>query len=185
MIKKRNTRGQFYLLSAIVIISIIIGFSAISTYTKKTSNVRVFDLGEELDIESANVLDYGTYPENAAEVGNLDEFLKGFVSNYSGYLGEDTQVSFVFGNPDDTTATVVNYEEVTLGNIDYGSSQITSTKRVSSEESSQIQSVEGKKVTTIIFNGQEYQIELKPGENFYFVISQNVGEEVHTTTSKS
>ena len=182
MVKRSDVRGQFYLLSAIIIISIIIGFSAVSNYTKKTSDVRIFDLGHELDIESANVLDYGTYPVN--QITDINSFLKDFVSNYSSYLGEDKELSFVFGNPDDdSTATVVNYEEVTLGNIDYGGSQITSTKRISTTSSSNIQNVEGKKVTTIIFNDQTYEIELKPGENFYFVISQNVGDEVHTTTS--
>lgn len=180
--KRSDKRGQFYLLSAIVIISIIIGFSAVSTYTKRSGEVRIFDLGDELDIESANVLDYGTYPAN--QINDLNSFLKDFVSNYSEYIGEDTEISFVFGNPDDTTATVVNYEEVILGDIDYGSSKITSTKRISTEESSEIETQEGnKKVTRIIFNDVEYEIELKPGENFYFVISQEVGEEVHTTRS--
>ncbi|MEN7982127.1 MAG: hypothetical protein ABFQ65_01625 [Nanoarchaeota archaeon] len=181
MIKRSDKKGQFYLLSAIIIISIIIGFSAVSTYTK-TSEVKIFDLGEELDIESTNVLDYGAY--NAVE--DLDTLLNNFASNYSEYIGEDKELSFVFGNPEDDSVTVINYEEVILGEVDYAGSKTTTRKRVSNKSSSdiEIETNSGKKITKIRFKNREYEIELKPGENFYFVISQEVGEEVHTTTSK-
>jgi hypothetical protein len=181
MIKRSDNRGQFYLLSAIVIISIIIGFSAISTYTKKTGEIRVIDLGEELGIESSNVLDYGTY--NSEQVSNLDSFLKNFVGNYSGYVGEDTELSFVFGSSDDTTVTVVNYEESITGTVTYGGTTITTTSRIENVTSSTVVSSGDKKTTRISFKDQDYDFELRPGENFYFVISQNVGEEVHTTKS--
>jgi hypothetical protein len=181
MIKRSDNRGQFYLLSAIVIISIIIGFSAISTYTKKTGEIRVIDLGEELGIESSNVLDYGTY--NIEQASNLSNFLIDFASNYSEYLGEDTELSFIFGSPEDTTATVVNYEEIITSSVSYGSSTITTTSRLENVTYSDVVSSGDTKTTRISFKGQDYDFELKPGENFYFVISQNVGEEVHTTTS--
>ena len=32
-------------------------------------------------------------------------------------------------------------------------------------------------------NDNEYEFELKEGENFYFIISQKVGEETHVTTN--
>ncbi|MCW8965383.1 MAG: hypothetical protein OQK82_01655 [Candidatus Pacearchaeota archaeon] len=177
-----NRKGQFYLLSAIVIISIIIGFSAISTYTKKTDTVRVFDLGDELEIESSNVLDYGTY--NADEIDDLDEFLKNFTEEYAEYVGEDTEIAFIFGNAADENATVVNYEEIVIGDIEIGSSTITSTQRVTNESSAYITSNEGENIITIYFKGISYDMNLNPGENFYFVISQRVGDEVHTATSK-
>lgn len=181
MIKRSDRRGQFYLLSAIVIISIIIGFSAVSTYTR-SSPVRILDLGEELDIESANVLDYGTYNED--EIGNFDDFIEDFAEDYAKYLGEDKTVSFVFGNPSDPsgTATVLNYEEISLGDIEQGGKKVyTTTARESTP--SQLD-IEGEKIKVII-NNVVYEIDLKPGENFYFVISQEVGEEVHSAKSKS
>ena len=178
-------RGQFYLLSAIVIIGIIIGFSAVSTYAKKGGEIRIFDLGEELEIESANVLDYGTYPTNDADItsaGGLDNFLKDFVSNYSEYIGEDKEISFVFGNPDDDSVTKVNYEEQEHTISDISRTTVTFIDR--SEEESDIETVDGKRRTKVKFKDQEYDIELKPGENFFFVISQDIGEERHITKSK-
>lgn len=179
--------GQFYLLSAIIIIAVLIGFSTISTYTRRGEDVRVFDLGEELGIEGSNVLDYGTY--NAAEVdvdypeGGLNSLVENFVDDYAEYIGEDKEISFVFGNPSDENVTVVNYEE-TESTISDGRSHITikRRKRFKPEEPPKITS-EGK--TTIVFNDKNYDIELKPGENFFFVISQDVEGEVHVAKSEN
>ena len=172
--------GQFYLLSAIVIISILIGFSTISTYTKKGSDTRVFDLGEELDIESANVLDFGTFPGNLGEGENLDDFLIGFIGNYSGYIGDDKELSFIIGNPDAGTATVVNYEEIeTACSNDNG---ISSCTTIIESDIIPDQPVENDEVN-IVFNNETYNFKLKKGQNFFFVISQDTGVERHTTRS--
>jgi hypothetical protein len=176
-------KGQFYLLSAIVIIAILIGFSTISTYTKRESVARVLDISEELEIESANVIDYGTYPVNKDKVGNLDDFLTEFVDDYAEYIGEDKEISFVFGNPEDDELTVVNYEEVVTFTVSDISS-LPITERTSYSEDYDITKEEGGSVTTIKFKDRKYKIRLKPGENFYFVISQDIGEERHTTKSR-
>ncbi len=173
---KGKKRGQFYLLSAIIIISIIIGFSTISTYTKKGGAIKIFDLGEELGIESANVLDYGTFPAN--QVSDLDALLENFVGDYADYLGEDREISFVFGNPDDNTATVVNYEEEYMGTIS-DISTITTTKRTSDPDTESVDIEEDGDVVTIKFKDKDYKIKLKPGENFFFVISEDIGEETY------
>ena len=57
----KQKRGQFYLVAAIVIISLIVGFSVVSNYATNKEVVKLYDLKEELGIESANVLKYGTY----------------------------------------------------------------------------------------------------------------------------
>src|SRR3989344_4139149 len=55
-----DKNGQFYLLAAIVIIAIIIGFASVSNYIKNKSSVTVYNLRDELGIEGAQVLDFGT-----------------------------------------------------------------------------------------------------------------------------
>lgn len=181
-----KNRGQFYLLSAIVIIAIIIGFSTVSTYTRKGEVVRIFDLGEELEIESSNVLDYGTYPANLVDIeseGGLNDFLKEFVSDYADYIGEDKEISFVFGNPDDGTVTVVSYEEFEAGTIsDISSTTLNIRKKNETEE--KVQDVGGKKRANVEFKDRIYDINLRFGENFYFVISQTIGEEIHIASSE-
>lgn len=178
-------RGQFYLLSAIVIIAIIIGFSAVSTYTKKSDTTRIFDLGEELDIESANVLDYGTYPSNSPKItdaGGLDNFIKKFVEDYTEYIGDDKELTFVFGNPEDSEAKILTPEEreSTIRDV---STQTTIWREVV-EETKDIEEEEGERIVTVVFKDQTYKIRLKPGENFFFVISQDVGDERHVAKSK-
>jgi len=59
----RQKRGQFYLIAALIIIAVIIGFAGISNYIQKKEVIKLYDLGEELGIESQNVLDFGTYNE--------------------------------------------------------------------------------------------------------------------------
>ena len=56
-----KTKGQFYLMAAIVIIVVIISFAAVSNYAKKKAEIKIYDLGDELGIESEQVIDYGTY----------------------------------------------------------------------------------------------------------------------------
>ena len=56
-----NKRGQFYLVAAMVIIVLIVGFAAVQNYTKKSRTIKLIDLKEELGIESGKVLDFGTF----------------------------------------------------------------------------------------------------------------------------
>ena len=53
----RQKRGQFYLIAALVIIAVIIGYAGISNYLEKKESIKLYNLGEELGIESENVLD--------------------------------------------------------------------------------------------------------------------------------
>jgi len=90
--KKRGMFGdkkaQFYLLAAIIIIAVIIGFAGVSNFYKKREAVKVYDLGEELEIEGKNVLDYGTL--NPSEV-----VLDDFTQQFSEYAEQGTEKSIL------------------------------------------------------------------------------------------
>ena len=157
----KNHRGQFYLIAAIIIIAVIIGYAAISNYLEKKESIKLYNLGEELGIESENVLDFGTYNEyNESE---MDTLLTGFVESYAEYIEEGIAITFIFGNPD--KIIVITYEE--LGGV-------------SSPEI--IDPGEEKKVTVTI-NSIDITFKLKSGENFYFVVSQEIAGEQYVVTS--
>ena len=90
---RKNRRGQFYLVAAIVIITILIGFSVVSNYSRNKEVIQLYDLKQELSIETARVLEYGTY-----QTAEADEVLSEFAENLADYAGEDKNMYFFFGN---------------------------------------------------------------------------------------
>ncbi len=153
----KNRRGQFYLIAALIIIAVIIGYAGISNYIQKKESIKLYDLGEELGIESENVLDYGTYNELDMEL-----LLTSFITSYAEYIEEGIEITFIFGN----------YEEVTV--IEY--TELAVNPNIETYEP-----LGGKVIVEI--NGIDYEFKLKPGENFYFVISQEIEGEQHVVTS--
>ena len=167
-------KGQFYLLAAIVIISIIIGFAAIANYSKTTGSTKVYDLGEELKIESANILDYGTY--SGLDEEQMINLLEGFIEAYSEY-GEIESLYFIFGNM--KNIVVMGYQEL--------SENVEVSGDVSEDFISQIEGgIFSQEFTPsppwkieVKINGVLYEFKLKPGENFYFIISLTDEGETH------
>ena len=156
----KQKRGQFYLIAALVIISIIIGFAAVSNYLQQKESIKLYNLGEELGIESENVLDFGTY--NEFDETQMENLLKDFIETYADYIEEGIEIYFIFGNPD--KITVIGYRE--LEEVPFISVYTPSDTEV---------------IVTI--NSVEYIFKLKKGENFYFVISQEIEGEQYVITT--
>lgn len=142
-------KGQFYLLAAIVIIGVLVGFVSILNYTSKTSSLRLYDLGKNLEIESEAVMDY-------SKISGIDE-VEDFTSLFDTYVGENAEVYFV------NNLEAYYYDE---NGIPRGISHAIS---------------EGKIIVEI--EGDSYEFDLKPGDNFYFVIRQKIGEELYVVTN--
>ena len=99
---KRGKKGQFYLVAAIIISVIVIGFVSMSNYSRRQETQTIQNVGEELSVESEKVLDYATS-------NNLDEkqAMKDFVYNYTTYLRDGKDSYFLYGNT--ALITVVLY----------------------------------------------------------------------------
>ena len=171
--KKEDKKGQFYLLSAIVIIGVMTGFAAVSNYTKKKEVIKVYDVGEELGIEGENVLDYGIY--NQYDEQAMQELLANFSETYYQYVEEGKNVYFIFGNAD--RVIILGYTDMTSGSVSITDESGTTSLQIT-EEGQFYEEVtpQGNKVV-IEVEGNEYEFKLKPGENFYFVITENVDGE--------
>ncbi|MBD3247609.1 hypothetical protein GF378_03245 [Candidatus Pacearchaeota archaeon] len=177
---KEDKRGQFYLLAAIILIVIISGFAAVSNYTRKQSSIKLYDVRNELGIESGKVLDYGTLQGEFIEedVHIIDHFTE----KYNEYAGEDKKIFFIFGGYE--KITLITYGNATQGDIELiaGGSQPITTEIPRKQIIKQTITPEGGEVTVKI-GENKYPFELKPGENFYFIISQKIGEEQVVVTS--
>jgi len=182
-------RGQFYLIATVIIIAVVIGFVTISNYAQGRDSVKIYDLGEELIIEGENVLDYGIY--NGLSKDETADLLKEFIEGYSEYLGEDIEIYLLVGDED--SLIVIGQEEGLEDDfeIEFGITGQASKnlKKFAKREffPNDGESIKGKKIRVKIRkdngNQNEYEFELKEGENFYFIISQKIGEETHVTTN--
>jgi hypothetical protein len=152
----KNKRGQFYLIAAILIITVIVGFVTIQNYSRKKSSVTLYDLGEELGIEIQNVMDYGTYNDE-----NLDTLFAEFIETYIDYVGVNKNIYFLFGNSE--SMNVKAYEELT---------EVSMNDNLKTDA--------GKIIIAI--DDVEYQFDLAAENNFYFVISQEIAGEKHVIT---
>ena len=157
----RGKKGQFYLLAAIIIITLIIGFITLQNYSSRNSSVTLYDLKEELGIESQNVIDYGTYiyGDDEAAINNL---LENFIEDYVGYAGDNKNLYFIFGDPEGLGLQVVAYQNLAL--ID--SPPITTADST----------------VVITIEDIQYQFSLEAGQNFYFIVSQEIEGEKYIVT---
>lgn len=170
-------RGQYYLISAIIIITILIGYAVISNYSKIIGYTKTYDLAEELEIEGANVLDYGIYNEDIG-IEQMQNLLEGFIEAYS-EIGEIEELYFIFGNAEQIV--FMGYQQlqeeilisVSVDEEGYHPLQI-GKKEVGHKA---FKSEEDIREVKIIIGEDEYEFELEKGENFYFILSQIIGGE--------
>ena len=176
---EKDQRGQFFLIAAVIIIVVVVSIVTITNYTEKRDVVKLYDLGQELGIESQNVLDYGTYSElNETEMKTL---MENFIKNYVNYIQEEKNIYFIFGNS--KKINVIGYQEVVEESVCVDVTQGTCTPYLTIGQTQEFLVGEGITKVGITIGGTEYDFKLKRGENFYFVIWQTVGGEKHVVTS--
>lgn len=189
MFKKRGKRAQFFLIAAVVIIVVVVSIITVSNYTQPKTDVKLYDLGTQLGIESQNVLDYGTYSQlNESQMNTLMET---FIKNYHDYAGGDKNIYFVFGNSEQIS--VVGYQDISNESVcitinpsnSYSHNENTPCTNYTAIGTTQTFPAGSQAITKVVITiaNIDYQFKLKQGENFYFVIWQTVGGEKHVITS--
>lgn len=186
MIKGR--RGQFYIIGAVIIIMIIAGFvTASNRSTSKPASTRFYDLSKDYESETSKVIDFGVYSKYSPEE-DIAAKTKDISEKFAKYaLEKDPNIRLAYVYGDDkkiSTGTM----KVTSGDIKLctsssgGCSQLSVTNSEGiTEQSSQRTSINTVKVNV---TGSEYSFDLKPGQNFYFVIqTESAGER--TVVQKS
>src|SRR3989304_1022169 len=120
MKKGLGKRGQFYLVAAIVLAAVIIGISAVSNYAKREKNTGLYDLREEIRIESEKTIDYGTKSNfNRAQMTSL---YSNFVNNYTSYEGSTGKnLYFLYGDRSNISLSGIQREDITATIVSGGS----------------------------------------------------------------
>ncbi len=166
----KNKSGQFYLVAAVVLIGIIIGVSTTANYSKKEESPGINELRDEIRIESAKTLDYGI--SKGFNQAQMYQLMKNFTNYYVTYEGRNKKnLYFLFGTR--SNLTISGYQEksqtVTASS---GSSQTVITEQAGNFTGSFDPS--GNELTLYI-DSNPYNFNLSSAENFYFVVTENVG----------
>jgi hypothetical protein len=179
-----NKRGQFYIVAAIMIVLVISGLTSVATYAIAKSKPRtIFDLSSDLNEESTRIIDYGIYNNQ-----NTDELVRQFLDEefkpYFLQKTENTNVIFIFGNK--TNLQELRYEERGTGGVSVGTREGGAGLRTG-EWASQIRdisgSVEDNQIEVQVFN-TTHSFELKENQMFYFVLTEEIGEEKYVETNQ-
>jgi len=155
-----NKRGQFYLLTSMIIIVLVFGIVLVTNYSKTNSNSKVDDLSEQLKVESSSVLDYGATHDNYRWM----EFTK----NFSDYSGGDVEIIYIIGNASNSIIDkidVFKYNELGL----------------KEDLSASVSSSGNQSFINLGFG--TYTFIFREGENFYFIMSQNINGEKYVATN--
>ena len=178
MVKRGDKTGQFYLISAIILATLIIGIVTISNYARKESNLKLHELKEEIQIESAYVLDYGLLKYKSSSEAEFYALLLTFTKDYIDYQGKNKDLYFIFGNQNNITVT--GYQE-TEKEVSVSSG---STQAIITNEAGEFTGGIAPETNTVILSISDtlYEFELNSGENFYFILSQKVNKGEYIIT---
>ena len=169
-----NKGGQFYLVAAIVIITVSIGFIVISNSISSSQTPNIFYQRDEIKIESANVITNALNNQLSGIqlANNLADLAQRYIN-----LSRDENFYFTFGNSTNMTflAYQAYFSNITLYGSDY--TNLVGTGNIYSGNF-----VPGNNVT-ISINGAKYIFSINPGENFNFVLTSDAGGQNYTAVS--
>ncbi len=171
-----NKRGQFYILAAIIIGLALSGVLSVKTYAISKSEPRtITDMGSELNEEGMRIVDYGIY--NSQDLGGL---LNQFDEEYAPYFLKKTQkTNLVFLYGDKTELYSVQYNTQSTGTISAVIGGVSPTWENSNiiVNRTLVDSSGDEVVVNIL--GKEFEFDLKDNEMFYFIITQEQGDETY------
>jgi hypothetical protein len=146
--KKGDKSGQFYLIAAMIIATIIIGFALLNNSSSNNLPTDLEELVEELNIEGEKVLDYDL-------VHSTNYFIDNFSRDYSIYAGEDKDIYFIIG--EENSFQAYKYD---------GTEKTDLSENLIVDENILFQ-----------LNGISYEFKKEKGNNFYFLLTKTNEDE--------
>lgn len=145
--KKGDKKGQFYLISAMIIAAIIIGFALLNNSSSNNLPTELEEMVDELAFEGEKVIDYDFLNSE----NKFDEFSR----DYSIYAGNDKEIYFIVGEEDSFNA--YKYD---------GTEKIDLNEYLTINEKIFFQ-----------LNGVSYEFKKEKGKNFYFILTKITEDE--------
>jgi|GEM_PF-2917160 len=160
----KNKRGQFFLIAALVIISIIfsLGFLYNSASSSDFSSTAQ-DFAEEIKYESLQAIDNAVLAEKKQEISERligKPGAKGLLDYYA-KLNPGKKIVFIFGEKKPLDAQ----------------SSFSSTLYQNGANSGNLPALYSNGKIEVTFNNQNYVFEAKQGYNVFVIIEEDVGNE--------
>jgi len=149
----KNSRGQFYLITSMILATLIIGIVAVANYASTKPAPKIYNLKTELSIELEKVLEYKVY--------SGDDKRAEFAGNFSEYAGSTVKVYFIFSNTNGIEAYYFD------GGV---KKDITNVVK------------NGNQISLTVDN-LEYNFQDTAKENAHFIIVENINNENYVATS--
>ena len=168
MQKRKNKKAQFYLIAAVIIVIIIIGMAGVANYvTIREEPTDFYDIGENLGLEGAWVIDQGIYTQTE----DLDTRIKDFTSKFADYVaatGEEFELTIVYG--DSQSGVIERYDQTSIGEDCVTISDSRSCiQNYEVGEPDTLRFTGGS--TTFVVGDSTYEVTLKENQNFLFVMT--------------
>ena len=163
-------KGQFYLVAAMIIVIVLVSFITISNYAQKRNTSEFGELQTEIEIEIENVLDYVV--KNDLSKSSRDVILENLSSIYIDKIGTAANVIFLYGEQDAISLKGYNYG--TNISIDVGGGFVNVSENIGEFTKTYSPTVTE---TSIKVDFDIYLFNLEEGQNFYFLISKEEGDE--------
>jgi len=115
-----NKKSQYYLIAAVIIVTIILGASVLTNYIiTREEPVKFYDLNQELEQESASVVDYGIY--NELDILDLIEnFTSEYFVEYAEEKDKDIEFVFIYGSKDNVKIATYFNDTLYIGRPEFG-----------------------------------------------------------------
>ncbi len=171
-------KGQFYLIAAIIIITVIVGVATITNYaTTRRKPVRFYDLSEEINEEAYRTSGYMLVKE--------EDVMQDFSEKAAQYVQEDVD-DFIIVSGNENNVSVTSYTKEDQGEITIrkGDQQFTVSSRrdfISSSKSLDSSAGSGKGNIEVGLVGESYSFNLQQGQNFLFVLVKRTEQETHVS----
>lgn len=172
-------RGQFYLLTAVILATLLIGVATVSNYVRQTphTNTAINNAKNSLQIESSDTTDYGT--NQGFNDAQMQSLLTNFTNNYIRY---DLQGSgyFIFGTP--SGLRVISHQD-NNDNVSFNAGSGFVNLNLTQGTTSTADFTPTGTTVSIKINQFQYLFELSAGENYYFVLAQKNNDGTYIVTS--
>lgn len=177
----KSRKAQFYILSAIIIIFILIGLAVVTNYVSvREKPEKFYDIGDALKLEGIRVVEYSEYNNT-----NVETQIKNYVDLYEQYLTKnpDEKFSFIiiYGSITAGTVKAINYTAQSSGGISLNFGEtVTGIKTGTKLSQNQvILNVNPDNTVNVTLTSEENSVLAKvpvfPDNNFAFVLTTSEG----------
>lgn len=173
-----NNKAQFYLVAALVVISLISGVVAIYNKASTTQRETLFySLSEEIKYETAQIINHGLYYSlsEAEIVSNIEG-----ITDYYSAEHPNVDILVVFG--DSANLNFILYRNIPLDdmNIYYGSNLVFLKSNQRGKFTNTNARVPGNNVRVSLSNGASKDFILRDNENYFvFVLREEAEGELY------